>query len=326
VIVTSIAGHGPRIHGNVMTRSCLLEIISMVRTCSLAVITLWLGACGATDESQPCSASKGEICPEAQACMDDVNCPTGFSCLPDAESPTTGNICVVGFPYCGTTLDPCPEGFACVGQDSAGVGVCAPLAVNCWEAVAEVPSSGYVDPYTSCNVDPHCPFGYAASRVDSGVQGVTTRCFGPCVPLNKCSCENDSECPENAVCDRATSRCAALPWKPPAFCSLPLDPETCTESLPGFAAVDGACVAQALGGCNDNKNRFHSLAVCEGRPVPNACPDGRMLRPTCIACSSESGCGKYADSCAKPCESTRDCDGPVPGRCEEGFCRVNCAF
>ena len=85
-------------------------------------------------------------------------------------------------------------------------------------------------------------------------------------------------------------------------CSLPFEVGPCDAAVPVYAYVNGACVARTYGGCEGNGNRFNTLeecmATCEGRPVPNGCPAGRIAKEICLACGLAGGCSKSQTVCA----------------------------
>lgn len=186
-------------------------------------------------------------------------CPSDMSCVADPASyfgTDPAGICVGTSAVGACAEDPgrCEQGFLCLAGD------CAPETVNCWSP-------------RTCEVaaPPPCAFGYAHSR--TGVENGVADCLGlgACVPVNTCGCTRDTECPENAVCNRASGHCESLPWQPPATCSLPFDPGECLEGTQVFTMVSGSCVERTYSGCGGNANRFSTLeeclSVCEGRPM-----------------------------------------------------------
>jgi hypothetical protein len=118
-----------------------------------------------------------------------------------------------------------------------------------------------------------------------------------------------------------------------AACTLPFDPGPCRAAIPVYAFIGGACVPATYGGCEGNENRFGTLedclAVCEGRPVPNACPSGRVAQSICLACGPAGGCSQYAMVCALPCMvndggAGATCPSELPvcyqGVCQNAYC------
>jgi len=120
-------------------------------------------------------------------------------------------------------------------------------------------------------------------------------------------------------------------WSPAAACGLPFEVGPCDAAIPVYAYVGGACVARVYGGCQGNDNRFTTLeeclVACEGRPIPNGCPAGRVAHEICLACGPAGGCGHSATVCALPCDAdagVATCTGPLPdcyaGACQLGHC------
>jgi hypothetical protein len=240
-------------------------------------------------------------------------CPDGMSCVrdydPAGDQEANSGVCVgdsaVG--ACASAAD-CPEGFDCNGD-----GDCLPTQANCWSN------------WTCPALVPACSYGYAHSRV--GVVDGVADCVGPCVPVTRCGCSNDAECPVGTVCELGQCQ-QPLPWQPPNECALPFDVGPCDAAMRVFAFVDGACQEQTYGGCEGNANRFDSLercmAVCEGRPLPNPCPEGREPHITCLECLPDDACGEWADVCAERCTTDDDCStfGHV---CQDGACGAICS-
>lgn len=113
-------------------------------------------------------------------------------------------------------------------------------------------------------------------------------------------------------------------WTPPERCLQAFDAGTCEAAIAVFAYEDGGCVPKTYGGCDGNDNRFYTieacLAVCEGVPGANACPEGRVRRSICIGCGPAGGCGETIDACAQPCELQEDCTGTLS--CSDGVCQA----
>lgn len=109
----------------------------------------------------------------------------------------------------------------------------------------------------------------------------------------------------------------------PPICELPFDPGPCRGAVSMFAYVTGSCAAVTYGGCEGNENRFATLeqciAICEGRPYPNGCPEGRVQIQTCIACNPAGGCNTFLDICAATCKDSIECGVGSPG-CDNGVC------
>jgi hypothetical protein len=116
------------------------------------------------------------------------------------------------------------------------------------------------------------------------------------------------------------------PWDAPPLCALPFDPGACDGLLKVWAAVGGQCVERTYGGCEGNDNRFRTreecLAVCEGAPVANDCPDGFELRKAaCLECGPAGGCSKLGTYCLQRCDTQTPCQG-VGLSCFEGLCQA----
>ena len=246
----------------------------------------------------------------------------------------------------GGTLTPCSAGMACV-DDPRTMANAVPTAICVQESVvgqcekeATTCQDGFVCVRGSCSPDrvdcvvqgpcpelpePTCPYGYARARVDP--EGGVPNCSGPCVPLTHCGCSNDAGCPDGSVC-RDGGCLAKLPWQPPAYCSLPFDRGICDDVLSAYAAVDGVCTKVTYGGCGGNDNRFGSLeeclAICEGKPVPGSCPEGRVSHYVCTACGLGGGCRLGFTACALPCTLDEECGSSgmscIDGVCQMGHC------
>jgi len=117
-------------------------------------------------------------------------------------------------------------------------------------------------------------------------------------------------------------------WTPPAACALPYDVGPCDAAIPVYAYVGGACVPRVYGGCQGNENRFTTLeeclATCEGRPVPNGCPSGRVAQQICLACGPAGGCANQATVCALGCDADAGAStcGASQFVCYAGVCQV----
>jgi Kunitz/Bovine pancreatic trypsin inhibitor domain len=110
-------------------------------------------------------------------------------------------------------------------------------------------------------------------------------------------------------------------------CSLPFEVGPCDAAIPVYAYVNGACVARTYGGCQGNGNRFNTIeecmVTCEGRPVPNGCPAGRVAKEICLGCGPAGGCSKSQTVCALPCDADAGaaaCSMALP-ICSEGVCQ-----
>ena len=118
-------------------------------------------------------------------------------------------------------------------------------------------------------------------------------------------------------------------WSPAAACGLPFEAGPCEAAIPVYAYVGGTCVPRTYGGCQGNDNRFMTLedclVACEGRPVPNGCPAGRIAQEICLACGPAGGCGRSATVCALPCDADAGgaaCAVTVPN-CYAGVCQLS---
>jgi len=116
-----------------------------------------------------------------------------------------------------------------------------------------------------------------------------------------------------------------------SVCTLPFEVGPCDALFNVYAYVNGACVPRVYGGCQGNGNRFNTLeeclTTCEGRPVPNACPSGRVAQEICLACGPAGGCSQSKAVCALPCDAdggASQCEPSLPfcvhGVCQQAFC------
>jgi hypothetical protein len=109
----------------------------------------------------------------------------------------------------------------------------------------------------------------------------------------------------------------------PNQCLIPFDPGPCRGSVPVFAYIDGSCAQATYGGCDGNENRFGTLeqcmAICDGRPEPLGCPEGRVQMDTCIGCNPNGGCSTFLPICAATCKDSSECGLGSPG-CDNGIC------
>jgi hypothetical protein len=263
------------------------------------------GTCRSTEPTLPCGGS-----------VANAHCPPGLTCLAETAFGTNPVSFCQGPESvfdCAPLELACGEGFSCIRSEDNRY--CVPQGVNChMPYTCELPlSPQYRD---------DCPFGYHRSA-----PARPGECEGPCVPVHTCGCTTDEECPENTACNYWTGRCAPLPWKPPALCSLPLDEGTCDANTPRFGMQDGKCIEWTYGGCGGNANNFRHLeeclSVCEGSPHHNPCPAGRFSRPVCLDCGPADECTTFIDGCVLPCDEETDCEGFLSCS-SEGFCEALC--
>jgi hypothetical protein len=300
------------------------------------------GRGGTAGGLEPCSSSDGSGCADPAFCLDTRSdtcspdymtgctglctgrrrapicaglpqttpCADGFTCLPDARTALGTDpvsVCVGSDTRECKVKDDCPTGFSCV--PSAGGSRCSPDLTVC-------------EDFVTCKIaqPPRCPPGYARSTPDA--------CYGPCVPVEFCSCSTDTQCGfAGAFCDRKQGRCS-LAQSPEPRCQLPFDVGPCDAAVRVYAFIDGECKSATYGGCGGNDNRFPTLeeclARCQGMPGDQPCPDGRTERPICLGCGAAGGCIRYASACAKPCATQADCLSTglscSGGYCETMFC------
>lgn len=240
----------------------------------------------------------GTPCPDGMACVNDY----------DMSGPIPPGICV-GEKLLGACAgeQACSEGFECTA-----VGHCFPKRANC------------LPPPNICEIaeGPPCSYGYAYAYFG----GVDSSCpSAACVPVTRCGCASNADCPAGTVCDAQAGQCQQpLPWQPPNECALPFDAGPCDALFPVFAFIDGACREATYGGCEGNANRYQTIeqcmAVCEGSPIPNPCPADRVQRVTCIGCGPIGPCENFVTVCAEACESGEDC--PDGYSCMDGACHI----
>ena len=281
-----------------------------------------------------CNSADGEGCGADQFCLDAVN----DGCWPDGESDTCAGFCAEPAPRSSLTTTcgggECPEDFVCVidpleperkfctGARGCDAGTPCPEGFVCGEDGNCAPERVACGGPVSCPINPApCPAGYTHSVVDD--------CLGPCVPVEACACDDDLDCGDRAAsCDRIARRCV-IPKAPEPRCALPFESGDCLAAMPVFAFVDGSCQPQIYGGCSGNDNRFLSLeecqSRCEGLPVPQECPEGRVLARICLECGAGGGCSKEQTVCAEACDETTECSTPFLD-CYDGVCRAAPCF
>jgi hypothetical protein len=300
-----------------------------------------------------CDLANNAPCGPAEVCVDDAS--DGCDANQDASCPGTcqgafrtpacggfgaGNPCYAGY---SCTLDPrtlqepeqsmicvedgqmgacargerCGDGFLC----TTNVGDCVPDRVDC------------AAPVMCDAAERYCPYGYTVSRV--GVKDGVAECTGPCVPVTRCECTTDAQCPAGAACDRRAGTCVTVkPWEAPHYCALPFEDGTCNNLVAVFVFENGTCTEKPFSGCggidgpDGNLNRFASIeecmAICAGQPAANACPDGHEQRPICAGCGLVDNCTKYFVGCAQPCLGDDDCRTPGMTCDPDGFCNTHC--
>jgi hypothetical protein len=215
-----------------------------------------------------------------------------------------------GSPECESAGD-CPAGFLCLNAGSTKR--CLPGLVACTGRV-------------TCPADPvACPVGYMVSIVDE--------CYGPCVSIDRCACENDSDCGSNIgamrasqSCDRVAGRCR-IEQAPSPRCFVRPPEVTCNPSAPQkYSLVDGYC---QLADCPDPANSFDSpeacWSACYGMPIEKPCPAGYRAIEACLACAN-LGCAERGPVCAKICETGDDCTIAGEGCLLDGTCQIGCSI
>jgi hypothetical protein len=247
----------------------------------------------------------------AAGCDSRADCPVDFECVQNPQNQT--GVCVDASRNADCQLDgsgaPCPEGYAC-GNGESGPR-CFPVAVNC------------VAPWTCEAADPPlCPYGFGRARVM--VRDGIASCFGDCVPLSACECDDNDGCPTGSEC--VAGSCTPEPWQPPALCALPYQDGDCDGAFRVFTFQDGRCIETAYGGCGGNENRFGTLdeclATCAGVPLPHGCSDGSAPRELCVSCGPAGGCGETINACPRACKSNADCEGTGLVCDVDGFCGI----
>lgn len=231
-----------------------------------------------------------------------------------------------------TTPRPCnsSDGTGCVsGEVCVDVvsDTCLPtLEADCaGYCVATLPSAACEDGLAQCWGEVTCadpPGDCAVGFIESIVDG----CWGPCVPLECCSCASNDECIlGDASCDVTLGQCV-LPAAPEPRCFLPFDPGPCKSAIPVFNFDGNECVEATWGGCDGNDNRFTTreecLRRCLGLPQQSECPDGRVPRVSCLECGGGGGCLRPTTVCAPTCETEEEC--PAGMTCADGVCATIC--
>jgi hypothetical protein len=286
-------------------------------------------------ELVPCNSSDGSGCDAGELCVDESD-----ACLPELEVDCTG-FCARRLPVraCKATDNtPCPDGYDCVPRppQSSGVpeastcvedptacesdgvcptgfrcvienerGVCAPDRVSC---------SG---PVTCPAIAPPCPTGFVRSTPGG--------CFGPCVRVDHCACDNDHDClPAPATCDRMTGTCG-IARAPAPRCLVPLD-ATLSCGNPRrtwFTFADGRCQEVTSEYCSQ-PNEFMTLEECQthcqGMPIEAPCSEGLVPATICIACGPVGGCAAMAEICTPVCTDNTPCTNGA--LCLDGICQV----
>lgn len=237
-----------------------------------------------------------------------------------------------GTPGLDTTPRPCnsSDGTGCVsGEVCVDVvsDTCLPtLEADCaGYCVATLPSAACEDGPAQCRGEVTCadpPGDCAVGFIESIVDG----CWGPCVPLECCSCASNDECIlGDASCDVTLGQCV-LPAAPEPRCFLPFDPSPCKSAIPVFTFDGNECVEATWGGCDGNDNRFTTreecLRRCLGLPQQSECPDGRVPRVSCLECGGGGGCLRPTTVCAPTCETEEEC--PAGMTCADGVCATIC--
>jgi hypothetical protein len=234
-----------------------------------------------------------------------IACDVGYECLPDAASALGTDpysICVgTGLPTC-TSADECEPGFLCL--DAGGQKRCLPALVDCTPAVC------------TDNDNPCAPGFRHSSRGD---------CQGPCVPVDRCACEQDSDCEGTGTCDRASGRCR-LELSPAARCLVPVLETPCDPVGEAYTFINGSCEkVGCVGGPNQFKTLAECLSACLGLPLQGACPEGRQPQYACLECSPLGGCSRHGTVCVETC-SDEDACTDLGTSCVAGACETLCPF
>jgi hypothetical protein len=65
------------------------------------------------------------------------------------------------------------------------------------------------------------------------------------------------------------------------------------------------------------------IAAAVGCGTDSDCADDSVEQRVCVECGPAGGCAKYADQCARPCDTHADCESTdLPFGCFEGVCQV----
>lgn len=170
--------------------------MNRITRCSLLAFALVglmsVAGCPATQAPVVCGGLQGLACEDGDFC----NFPADAQCGAADQTGTCEaipEVCTKEYaPVCG--CDDQTYGNACIanaaGVSVASEGECAPAAVSCDRRDLRCKRA-----------EPICPEGQVAQIVNN--------CFGPCVPIDACACEEAAQCPNEAqyTCHLYRNRC-----------------------------------------------------------------------------------------------------------------------
>jgi hypothetical protein len=171
-------------------------------------------------------------------------------------------------------------------------------------------------PVTCPAIVENCPAGYVRSTPDD--------CFGPCVRVEHCLCEEDRQCLAGpALCDRSSGTCT-FAKAPAPRCRVPFDASVSCGNPPFtlFTFADGHCqevTAQLCGQDNEFLTLGECQTYCEGTPIEEPCAEGFVHATVCIACGPVGGCAQTRELCTPECTVHEDC---MYASCLYGICQV----
>jgi Cys-rich repeat protein len=248
--------------------------------------------------AKDCVCAKTECCPPnhvyepelaACVCVGDSCCPPGFRrgmdnrcvCINNASCPA-GQFCdpVSGGCRCMSNAG-CPPGNFC-----NALGFCQSIA-SCTSNL-DCPAGTFCDittarclPAGPCTLDEHCPMNQICSTSQLACRA-GCRTDGDCSPKNSCVsgqcrffCRNNSFCPVEQFCDKATGTCGSRPNR--------VDCQSCASQL--------ACGAPAVARCLSFVTEGQQASFCGHICLSDDdCPSGYECNGVIFSCRSGGVC------------------------------------